>query len=1224
MINSFDDMKYINFRFPARGGLYKLQATVAPDLISYFGLPRTMKDYNDITFKQEMIDRFKKLEARRPRPRPHSPGPPWTLKLKFIDINQRRERSIFNGLVTEKDFDIEEIKDIRKLHNRFLEPRKMYRLKTELNVVLYDPRNNSFQERTLYVNVPDPVHLDNFDYFLDELVARYESQIDNIEDVEGSGLQLEKFNGFRVTLTRLSLGGGGANISIPEWVKKKKCVSDINSPDGECFKYAIVASLMWEKFKDKCGQTKKNYKTYKPYIDIRDWTGIPCPTPVLRGGIFKRFEQQNSTVSLTVFQINESDPDDKNMIMYYRGATDRPFKAVILLIIGTGEASEAHFVPVTSQSRLINSNANQNRGTMCLSCQKRMPPEELNKHVKYCGTGVAMPVFPKETCKFEGHMKKVPCPIVIYADTEAIIEKETGKHIPICVSYVEVERRPEKVPVLKRKKTIVGTDCIKIFLEHMEMAARHYSNIYYSLVKPLRPGGEELAKQVKCIACNELASHKWIGTTDTYYCEKCRPSRTIPIYFHNLKGYDGCFIIKKLHELKTTNIQPKIIAKTATGLMGLQQTFLFFGTIVEKGPDGRPHRVQQKRFFSIKLMDSNQLMSGSLAKLASTVTEWSIPLDKPEIQTAKGFFPYEYMDNVDRLQETSLPPREQFYSELTEEGLTEEEYKHAKDVWDALGCKTLQDYMEFYCETDVLLLSNIFENFRDTCLRAYKLDPAHYMSAPGLTWDAMLLYTGNKFELAQEEEQVEFIQRCVRGGISQCSIHHVKTNHPLIGAWDPSKPITEIKYLDANNLYGWAMSQPMPTGGLHWLSRAEIAEGRLGLEVPWSGRCPVWCGEPCFLEVDLDYPPELHEAHSDLPLAPHHYTFTARDKRLITSVLPRENYVLHYRMLEYYIYMGMRLKKIHRALAFEESACLADYIDYNTQMRAKGQTDFEKNFYKLMNNSMFGKTIEDVRKYRDYKFVVNEKQMKKHEPLCKRVTVLNSIEEGDISDSALLELQQKEYRYVKPIYIGATVLELSKLLMYDMHYGYFRPKFPGIRLAYIDTDSFVYSVPLQGRPDKTFNDLVREDVEKHSGNSIYDTSAMSDFPKELRVNKKVIGKFKDEMNGEPILEFIGIRSKVYAFRDGLGKVTKKNKGIKAVCVRKHLKFEDYMQLFESSGAVEPEPAQFIQFVRKAGEIRSERRSKIMMAPNDIKRIQLSDMDGNWLAETRPIGWSSTS
>ena len=166
------------------------------------------------------------------------------------------------------------------------------------------------------------------------------------------------------------------------------------------------------------------------------------------------------------------------------------------------------------------------------------------------------------------------------------------------------------------------------------------------------------------------------------------------------------------------------------------------------------------------------------------------------------------------------------------------------------------------------------------------------------------------------------------------------------------------------------------------------------------------------------------------------------------------------------------------------------------------------------------------------KFVVTPKQLKKHEPLTKRITILSSLEEGDVSDSTLLELQQKEYRYVKPIFIGATVLELSKLLMYDMHYAYFRPKFPGIRLAYIDTDSFVYSVPL---PDgaATFNDLVREDVTTN------DTSAMGEFPKELQINKKVICKFKDEMNGCTILKFVGIQSKVYAFRDERDQVTKK-------------------------------------------------------------------------------------
>ena len=1170
---------------------------------------RLVSDFTwEDSYKKEEFNMFRDDIADYYREKLPKGTAPKTLVIQFIERSNHWKEA-FDGSIIEKDFPmVKKLVDIRRIGEDvlpLLKKGKMYKIKTFLEISLSDPKdaNKPPQIRKLYVNLPEIYTRENmrYDEVAEELIWRFEEQIDIIEDVEGPGLVLEEILIFHVTLMEVRLGAGIKVVKQPLWLQNKKCTIDLTGDGKKCFQYAVIASLKLEDFRKKCGQTRKKYTTYEPFIKDYDWTGIPFPTPI-DNSVFIQFEKRNPGISLRIFCISEDDKDPSNVRILYAGAnagakaSAEQRVANILLIISAGDDGIGHFVPITSPNRLVNSRddrKNEHRNKhLCMYCAKTFKKEdELERHTSYCGTDKAQPSFPKEICMFEGHRKKVICPFIVYADTEAIIEAGTGRHIPICVSYIVFHREGEERRIF-RKKTITGLDCISQFLADMKDIARIYSRLYYSMIKPLG----NLGPHPCCMACEKVATHKRVRGGFPFYCTGCLPSRTIPVYFHNLKGYDGSFIIKKLHELDegAGGNEPKVIAKNANGLMGVTKMFVF-------------HATKVRRFFSIKFMDSNQLMTGSLEKLAAVVNDWSIvPLTYPEIQRAKGFFPYEYLDSVERLDEEALPPPEKFYSTLKEEGISDSGYAFAQDVWCKTGCKTLKDYMEFYCETDVLLLANIFENFRDTCMSAYKLDPAHYMSAPGLTWDAMLLFTGNQFKLIQDEEQIEFIQRAIRGGISQCNIHYLKTNHPRLvpDLYDEDQPLTELKYLDANNLYGWAMSEPMPTGGVRWVDAASLDVSTL---------------PPCFLEVDLEYPTHLQEKHSDLPLAPHHHEFPGRaGTRLITSVVDRKNYVLHYRLLQFYLKEGLVLKKIHRVLAFDESPCLAEYIDFNTKMRAAGKTDFEKNFYKLMNNSMFGKTIEDVRKYRDYKFVTTRKQILKHGPRTKHVTMLTRQEDGDSNDSALLELKQDEYRYVKPIFVGATVLELSKLLMYDMHYNYFRPKFPGIRLGYIDTDSFIYSVPLVD-PHKTFNDIVRDDIIENGSESIYDTSAMADFPKELRINKKVIGKFKDELNGKAIAEFVGIRSKVYAFREEDGKFTKKNKGLKEVCVRKHLTFDDYKTLFETGD--EPEPAHFVQFVRRAGEIRSERRKKIMMAANDIKRVQLyNPVTNEWLPDTRPIGW----
>ena len=168
----------------------------------------------------------------------------------------------------------------------------------------------------------------------------------------------------------------------------------------------------------------------------------------------------------------------------------------------------------------------------------------------------------------------------------------------------------------------------------------------------------------------------------------------------------------------------------------------------------------------------------------------------------KGIYPYEYMDSFERFHETQLPEKEKFYSSLSGKDITDEEYEHAKQVWAALGCRNLGDYHDLYVETDTLLLADVFENFRKVCQERYGLDPAHYYSAPGLIWDALLKKTGVELELLTDMDMHLMIERGMRGGISMVSKWHVKANNPRVEGYDPDKPTNYITYLDANNLYG--------------------------------------------------------------------------------------------------------------------------------------------------------------------------------------------------------------------------------------------------------------------------------------------------------------------------------------------------------------------------------------------------------------------------------------
>ena len=234
--------------------------------------------------------------------------------------------------------------------------------------------------------------------------------------------------------------------------------------------------------------------------------------------------------------------------------------------------------------------------------------------------------------------------------------------------------------------------------------------------------------------------------------------------------------------------------------------------------------------------------------------------NKRQLLLKKGIYPYEYMDSFERFHETQLPEKEKFYSSLSGQGITDEDFARAKQVWETFGCRNLGDYHDLYVATDSMLLADVFENFRKVCQEKYGLDPAHCYSAPGLSWDALLKKTGVELDLLTDMEMHLMIERGMRGGISMASKRYAKANNPRVEGYDLAQPTNYITYLDTNNLYGWAMSLPLPKKGFHW-KRVMPTEEQI-MKMKWNSK-KGW-----ILEVDLEYPAHLHDAHNDYPLAP--------------------------------------------------------------------------------------------------------------------------------------------------------------------------------------------------------------------------------------------------------------------------------------------------------------------------------------------------------------------
>ena len=352
----------------------------------------------------------------------------------------------------------------------------------------------------------------------------------------------------------------------------------------------------------------------------------------------------------------------------------------------------------------------------------------------------------------------------------------------------------------------------------------------------------------------------------------------------------------------------------------------------------------------------------------------------------------------------------------------------------------MEGYHNLYNKTDVLLLADVFENFRDICIKNYKLDPAHYYTAPGLAWDAALKITEVELELLSDIDMLMMFEGGIRGGVSMISNRYGKANNKYMGNnFDSSKPSKYIQNLDANNLYGWAMSKPLPTHGFEWMNVNELK---------------TWENYPCILEVDLEYPISLHDLHNDYPLAPEYIKINKVDK-LIPNLRNKKKYVIHYENLKQYLNLGLKLTKIHRGIKFKESKWLEKYIDKNTKLRAAvKENEFKKDFFKLMNNSVFGKTMENIRNRVDIKLVTDKIKAEK-------LAVKPNFKHCNIFSENLVSIHMKKTKlfFNKPVYLGMCILDLSKTLMYDFHYNYIKKKYGDkAKLLFTDTDSLMYEI----------------------------------------------------------------------------------------------------------------------------------------------------------------------
>ena len=1009
---------------------------------------------------------------------------------------------------------------------------------------------------------------------------------------------------------------GGSYIELPKSLANKKAIINMQNTDNKCFMWAVTRALHPTEDHPERIDTTLIRATEK-----YNWDGITFPAALNQIG---KFEKQNPTISVNVFGYEIS-------VYPLRISEHEREKQVDLLLVS--DEDKQHYCLIKSMSRLLSNQASKHGHVMhfCRRCYNPFNSEgSLAKHTDYCRSHEAIKIeMPQEgsVLKFENFVRSMRVPFVVYADFESFTQqldtsqpnpecsytKQYQKHIPSGFCYYikcfddSVYKRE---PVLYTKQS-EDEDVAQTFVEMLEkdLKAVYAANGKAEMV--LTPEEQKaFRKATTCWICEEALQEdyknkrpvrdhchftgEYRGAAHSICNLQFRKPKFTPILFHNLSGYDSHLFIKNLGK---TEGKIDCIPNNEERYISFSKDIKVFNYTDKKTGDD-VYANHKLRF-----IDSFKFMSSSLDRLTSNLTACGecdscrlgdclkpttkrlretskICGEKVRLLVRKGVYPYDYMDSLERLNETQLPPKEAFYSKLNESHISDEAYEHAQKVWSEFDCETMRDYHDLYLKSDVLLLADVFENFRDVCLTKYELDPAWYYTAPGLAWNAALKMTKVELELLSDREMLDLFEKGTRGGVSSIMHRYAKANNKYMGK-DFSRD--ELKkflvYLDANNLYGWAMSKPLPTKGFKWMTKEELQD---------------WKNHSCILEVDLEYPKELHDLHNEYPLAPERLTVNKVEK-LIPNLNNKTSYVLHYENLKLYESLGTKVIKIHRGIKFEESDWLKEYIDMNTDLRAKAKNEFEKDFFKLMNNSVFGKTLENIRNRVDIR-LVNDKAK------ARKLAAKPNFQHCTIFDENLVAIHMKKTKLVfnKPVYLGMCILDLSKTLMYDFHYNYIKKKYGSkAKLLFTDTDSLAY-------------EIETEDFYKDISGDVRTNFDTSDIPKdhpsgiESGVNKKVIGMFKDECGGKIMHEFVGLRAKLYSYKMYEGNEAKKCKGVKQSVVKKEITFKDYKDcLF--GGLADGKQMRTMNVIRShRHEVYTEQVNKIALSAEDDKRVVMQD------------------
>jgi len=1063
----------------------------------------------------------------------------------------------------------------------------------------------------------------------DMLNEDYESILGEMDDFEarGSGWSLQGGAELQLRISKCLLynNNGAKYVALPRKISRRKAVLNTRNTDAFCFKWAIISKLYTGK--SNVPKVKELMKLEHPY----DFDNLEFPLSINQ---IDKFERRNANTSVNVFVLDHGEN------IYPSRIVDVELEDHFdLLYIPTGVV-DGHYALIRNFNRLIrpqiigeDRNHSRHKLVICKRCfhHKRLVKNEnaktwLEDHNRFCKTykpaTIALP-NKGERMRFRSAQSHVFIPIVIYLDLESSLlpvstampdpENTTSYHhvthihennsaclfVKSTLSHVLTDQfKIPRVPVLYR-----GDEALKHTLEDIVKIARNTLKLYKRFVpmKPLTPAEQKHHDEgTHCTLCRQLYNstdrvkvkdHDHVtGFYRDHYCTPCnthmKVPNILPICAHNLGRYDGHFIVKTLSKL---GYNASIIPST-------KETYISFSIKVGT----------EKERIEVRFVDTFRFLSTSLDKLVQGLPQDRFvetlrhnPPHSAHLLFKKGVYPYAFVKGLEAFEETSLPPRECFYNDLKEEEVSEEDYKFAEKLWHEMKFTNLGHFHDFYLRNDVLQLTDTFEEFRLTLYKQYKLDPLYSFTSSGYSWMAMLLTTQVELELISDYNQYLFVESAIRGGLVQSNTKFSQANNAQLenpNDYDPNKPSNNIVYYDCNALYSTAMAHYLPLGDFEWVENPD--------EIDWKNTLPT-ADIGYLLEVDIHIPEKVHDKLNDYPPLPLKQKAPGgKHELLLATLYDKSKYVLHYTILQQAVALGVEVRKIHKALKFRQSPWLKPFIELNIRLRQNAETKFHQEFFKLMNNSIFGKSIQNDKSKVIVKLISNPVQFLKE--TCKlNYTGFDIVD----SDLAIVTLARRKVKLVRPIYTGQAILDISKGIMYNLFYNVLKDTFSNPSLIYTDTDSFVLHV---------WEDDILAKLQKQKDHFDFSTITPN-HPLHSQDNHKVMGKLKDETGFRAIYQFIALRPKMYAFRyssqstythkdmttrDLRDSIVKRAKGVQSSALTTQVMFANYKEALDNSDVTIRTTTKKIS--SKKHQVYTESIKKVALRNHDEKRYLQAD------------------